>query len=66
MHGYFNAAHDVNTIISRAIPSRANCMGHELLENAEWKHHLFNTYTHTRTHALDFRGCTASSHMQAE
>lgn len=49
MHGYFNAAHDVNTIISRAIPSRANCMGHELLENAEWKHHLFNTYTHTRT-----------------
>lgn len=55
-----NAAHAVNTIITRATPSRAKCMGHELDENAQRKRHLFNT------HALDFWGCKSSLHWQAE
>lgn len=62
--------HAVNTIIShvRAPLARAKCMDHQLLENAQWKHHLFNTHagahTHTHTYTRCLWGCKASLYWQ--
>lgn len=53
--------HAVNTIISRATDSRAKCMDHQFLENAQWKRHA-HARAHTHSHAHDVK---ASLHRQA-